>query len=140
TSHLPLDAEQGAFLRDATLERDFGNLYRYYRDAQLRQLVKTDTQLLAVLQSGAPAKQTKVLRWRIEPSGKIVCVDDRGDRDHAAMAPPSHDFAWREVTRDDQVSGKHPHYNILDTLFIECTGGDLTIKVEDNTETGHGVY
>ena len=140
TAHLPLDAEAGAFLRDATLERDFQNLYRYYRDAQLRQLVKTDTQLMAVFQAGATWKDSKVLRWRIEPSGKIVYVDDRGDRDYAALTPVSHDFNWIEVTREDQRSGKHPHYNLLDTLFIECINGDLTIKVEDNTDTGHGVY
>ena len=63
-------------------------------------------------------------------------VDDRGDRDYAALSPPAYDFEWREVTRDHQVSGKHPHYNLLDTVFVECVGGDLTIKVENNTETG----
>jgi hypothetical protein len=140
TSPLPRDHEACAFLLDATLERDFGNLYRYYRDAQLRQLVKTDTQLMAVFQSGATWKESKVLRWRIEPSGRIVYVDDRGDRDYAALLPASHDFEWKEVTREDQRSGKHPHYNILDTLFIECINGDLTIKVEDNTQSGQGVY
>ncbi len=140
TAPLPADAEAGAFLKDPNVERDFQNLYRYYRDAQLRQLVKTDTQLLAVFQSGATWKESKVLRWRIEPSGKIVYVDDRGDRAYAAMLPPSHDFEWKEVTREDQRSGKHPHYNLLDTLFVECVGGDLTIKVEDNTEIGQGVY
>ena len=29
---------------------------------------------------------------------------------------------------------------MLDTLFVETTGGDLTIKVENNTETGLGIY
>ncbi len=140
TAPLPRDAEAGAFLLDATLARDFSNLYRYYRDAQLRQLVRTDTQLFAVFQSGATWKESKVLRWRIEPSGRIAYVDDRGDRDYGALAPPSHDFEWREVTRDDQRSGKHPHYNLLDAMFVECINGDLTIKVEDNTETGQGVY
>ena len=140
TSPLPRDAAPGAFLLDATLERDFTNLYRYYRDAQLRQLVKTDTQLMAVFQAGASWKDSKVLRWRIEPTGNIVYVDDRGDRDYAALLPESHDFEWKEVTRENQRSGKHPHYNVLDLLFIECMSGDLTIKVEDNTEVGHGVY
>ncbi|MBA2541231.1 MAG: DNA repair ATPase, partial [Deltaproteobacteria bacterium] len=140
TAPVPRDAEPAKFLLDATLERDFTNLYRYYRDAQLRQLVKTDTQLMAVFQAGASWKDAKVLRWRIEPSGNIVYVDDRGDRDYAALLPQSHDFEWREVTRDDQRSGKHPHYNLLNLLFVECINGDLTIKVEDNTDAGHGVY
>ena len=139
TSPLPHDS-LGGFLVGADLERDFGNLYRYYRDARLQQLVKRDTQLLAVFQAGATWKDHKVLRWRIEANGSIAYVDDRGDRDYAALFPQPYDFEWREVTRDYQVAGKHPHFNLLDTLFIECINGDLTIKVEDNTEVGQGVY
>ena len=139
TSPLPADA-LGGFLTGAELERDFANLYRYYRDARLIQLVKRDTQLLAVFQAGASYKDTKVLRWRIEPDGRVVYIDDRGDRDYAALLPPAYDFEWREVTRDNQVAGKHPHYNILDAVFVECVEGDLTVKVEDNTETGRGIY
>ncbi|KAB2907333.1 MAG: DNA repair protein, partial [Kofleriaceae bacterium] len=135
-----LPADQQDFLASADLERDFANLYRYYRDARLIQLVKLDTQLLAVFQAGATWKDQKVLRWRIEPDGRVVYIDDRGDRDLAAVYPTPYDFEWREVTRDHQVAGKHPHFNILDTLFIECVGGTLTIKVEDNTESGQGIY
>jgi len=139
TSPLPQDA-LGGFLTGGELARDFGNLYRYYRDARLQKLVKRDTQLLAVFQAGATWQDRKVLRWRIEPDGRIVYVDDRGDRDFAALFPAPYDFPWVEVTRDNQVAGKHPHYNILDTVFVECVGGDLTIKIEDNTEVGQGVY
>ncbi|HEX4420509.1 MAG TPA: DNA repair ATPase [Kofleriaceae bacterium] len=144
TSALPIGGSAGdgptGFLAGAELARDFSNLYRYYRDARLIQLDKRDTQLLAVFQAGATWRDRKVLRWRIEPDGKIVYVDDRGERDHAALFPPAYDFEWIEVTRDHQVSGKHPHYNLLDTLFVECVHGDLTIKVENNTETGQGIY
>jgi hypothetical protein len=59
-----------------------------------------------VFQAGASWKDVKVLRWRIEPDGRVVYVDDRGDRDHAALAPPAYDFEWREVNRDHQVSGQ----------------------------------
>jgi ATPase involved in DNA repair/ATPase family associated with various cellular activities (AAA) len=141
TAALPLEPGGPAgFLCGAELARDFANLYRYYRDARLIQLVKLDTQLLAVFQAGASWRDRKVLRWRVEPDGSLVYVDDRGDRDHAAMFPAAYDFEWIEVTRDHQVSGKHPHYNLLDTLFVECVHGDLTIKVENNTETGQGIY
>lgn len=139
TSSVPQDS-LGGFLVGPDLERDFGNLYRYYRDARLIQLRKRDTQLLAVFQAGATWTDNKVLRWRIEPDGRLVYVDDRGDRDYAALFPPAYDFAWQEVTRDHQVGGKHPHYNLLDTLFVECVAGDLTIKVENNTESGQGIY
>ncbi len=138
TAALPPEAQD--FLTGADLERDFANLYRYYRDARLIHLIKRDTQLLAVFQAGATWKDQKVLRWRIEPNGHVVYVDDRGERDLAAIFPAAYDFEWREVTRDHQVSGKHPHYNLLDIVFVECVGGTLTIKVEDNTESGQGVY
>src|SRR5215468_2955336 len=140
TSAIAADASDTAFLRAPDLARDFANLYRYYRDARLIKLVKRDTALLAVFQAGASWRDCKVLRWRIEPDGQALYVDDRGDRDHAALYPPAYDFEWIEVTREHQVSGKHPHYNLLDTLFVECVHGDLTIKVENNTETGQGVY
>jgi hypothetical protein len=140
TSAIAADAPDTALLRTPDLARDFANLYRYYRDARLIKLVKRDTQLLAVFQAGATWRDCKVLRWRIEPDGQVIYVDDRGDRDHAALYPPAYDFEWSEVTRDHQVAGKHPHYNLLDTLFVECVHGDLTIKVENNTETGQGVY
>jgi ATPase involved in DNA repair/ATPase family associated with various cellular activities (AAA) len=136
TSALPPDD----FLVGVDLERDFSNLYRYYRDARLIQLVKRDTFLLAVFQAGASWKDIKVLKWRIEPDGSVKYVDDRGDRDYLGLFPSAYDFEWREVTRDDQVAGKHPHYNILDTIFVECVAGDLTIKVENNTESGQGIY
>ena len=139
TSSLPNDA-LGGFLVGPDLERDFSNLYRYYRDARLIQLVKRDTFLLAVFQAGATWRDIKVLKWRIEPNGSLHYVDDRGDRDYAGLFPKPYDFEWIEVTRDDQVAGKHPHYNILDTIFVECVHGDLTIKVEDNTESGQGIY
>ena len=36
--------------------------------------------------------------------------------------------------------GVFPHINILDTVFVETTGGDLTVKCENNTEDGLGIY
>src|SRR5690606_5857557 len=30
--------------------------------------------------------------------------------------------------------------SIEDRVFVECVGGDLTIKIEDNTDTGEGIY
>lgn len=142
TSRVPPEAvpELGSFLSSPELARDFANLYRYHRDARLLQLVKRDTQLLAVFQAGATWKDIKVLRWRIEATGEVTYVDDRGDRDYADVFPAPYDVEWREVTREHQVAGKHPHYNILDTVFVECVAGDLTIKIENNTEDGLGIY
>ena len=37
-------------------------------------------------------------------------------------------------------AGTHPHISIEDRIFVETVGGDLTVKVEDNTATGQGIY
>ncbi len=50
------------------------------------------------------------------------------------------DFDWVTTTRDHHVLGDYPHVSIEDKLFVECVGGDLTIKVEDNTNDGKGIY
>ena len=34
-------------------------------------------------------------------------------------SPPSHDFEWTRATRENHVLGRHPHVNILDTVFVE---------------------
>ena len=44
------------------------------------------------------------------------------------------------TTRDMHHSGMHPHISIEDRVFVETVGGDLTIKIENNTETGEGIY
>ncbi len=136
-SAVPLDSA-GGFLVEEQFLREFDNLYRYYKDARLLRLVKTDTALLAVFQSGQKHTDVKVFRWRIEADGGVRYVDDRGDGDY--KFPPAYDFEWTEVVREDQSSGRFPHYGILDEIFVDTHGGTLTIKVEDNTETGHGIY
>ncbi len=39
-----------------------------------------------------------------------------------------------------QQSGTHPHISIADRFFVETVGGDLTVKIEDNTASGEGIY
>ena len=36
--------------------------------------------------------------------------------------------------------GRFPHYSILDIVYVETTGGDFTLKVENNSSTGEGIY
>ena len=48
-----------------------------------------------------------------------------------------------ETTRDNFRYGEHPHVALgtkRDRLFVECVGGDLTVKIEDNTQDGKGIY
>ncbi|SEG79504.1 MoxR-like ATPase [Nonomuraea solani] len=130
------DTDRLEALDDPGFRKDFAELYRYYKETRLQQLRRIEGRLLAVFQTG-PA-DTRVLRWTLSPGGVPKYQDNRGERDH--VFPPSHDFAWTPTTRDDHVLGRHPHISIGGEVFVETVGGDLTIKVEDNTETGAGIY
>lgn len=126
-------------LDDATFTREFEELYQYYKETRLIQLRMLEGgRLLAVFQTGGRISDFKAFRWAVTVSGEVTYVDNRGERDH--VFPPTHDFEWIPATRDDQVPGRHPHVNILNEVFVETVGGDLTIKVEDNTEDGRGIY
>ncbi|MGR6913562.1 DNA repair ATPase [[Actinomadura] parvosata] len=130
------DADRLEALDDPAFRKDFAELYRYYKETRLQQLRRVEGKLLAVFQTG-PA-DTRVLRWTVSASGVPKYQDNRGERDHTF--PPSHDFEWTPTTRDDHVLGRHPHISIGGEVFVETVGGDLTIKIEDNTETGAGIY
>jgi hypothetical protein len=120
------------------LARDFAEVYAYYRQATLDRLHLLPDRLLAVFRTGSLASDRKVLRWSVARDGGLAYLDSRGERDY--VLPPSHDFEWTATTRDDHVDGRHPHVSILDELFVEAIGGDLTIKVENNTDSGEGIY
>lgn len=128
----------GTFLDDPRFVADFRELHAYYKQATLTQLRVTQDKLLAAFRIGQQLHDIRVFRWSIGPGGDIRYIDNRGERDIAL--PPTHDFEWTAATREDHVGGKHPHVNVLDTLFVETLGGDLTVKVENNTETGLGIY
>ncbi|MFC4127313.1 DNA repair ATPase [Nocardia rhizosphaerae] len=131
-------AEQAGLLDDPRLRRDFTELYRYYSQTHLLQLRRLDGRILAVFQTGQRTDDIKVLRWQVDSDGSVRYLDNRGEREH--VFPPSHEFAWTETTRADQVLGRHPHLSILGRVFVETIGGTLTVKVENNTETGTGIY
>ncbi|BDU15180.1 DNA repair ATPase [Lysobacter auxotrophicus] len=128
----------GSFLGDAAFTRDFDELYAYYKNARLMQLDVAGGKLLAAFQIGERATDVRVFRWAISNQGELTYLDTRGAQD--LVLPPPFDFDWTRATRERMVSGRFPHLNILDTLFVETTGGDLTIKVENNTERGEGIY
>ena len=107
--------------------KEFTDLYKYYKDTRLRRLKATETKLFAVFQVSAALEDVKIFHWNVLPRGGVRYVDVRGDREFPR--PPSHDFEWTATTREDHVSGQHPHVNIKDMVFVETVGGDLTIKV-----------
>ncbi|MBD0838379.1 DNA repair ATPase [Streptomyces sp. TRM68416] len=136
-NRLPDDAVPG-LLDDPAFQREFAALYRYYRQAHLLQLRGVDGKLLAVFQTGEKPGDIRVLRWALTDDGQATFLDARGDRDH--VFPVSHDFEWTPATREDHVLGRHPHVSVAGEVFVETVGGTLTVKVENNTETGEGIY
>jgi hypothetical protein len=131
-------AEAGGFLADPRFVKDFGELYKYYKDAKLVQLKRTESRLLAVFQTGQTLRDIKVFRFSLDVEGRGTYIDNQGERDY--VFPPSHDFEWTVATRENYVLGTHPHVNVLDQVFVETVKGDLTIKVENNSSTGLGIY
>lgn len=130
---------EATFLQESSFVNDFNELYRYYKHTKLVQLSVKDGKLLAAFQIGERPEDLRVFRWAVSSDGKkINYIDNRGERD--IQLPPSYDFEWAETEREDTVLGRHPHVNILDQVFVETINGDLTIKIENNTENGIGVY
>ncbi len=129
---------EATWLDEERFVREFTGLYQYYAETRLIALRNTGTKLLAVFQTGESLDSIRVFHWAIGPGGSVDYIDDRGER--AFVPPPAHDFEWRDTSRDDHILGRHPHVSIEDVVFVETVGGDLTIKVEDNTEDGRGIY
>ncbi|MGA9520963.1 MAG: DNA repair ATPase, partial [Myxococcaceae bacterium] len=131
-------SEAGGFLEDPRFVKDFQELYRYYKGTRLVQVRRPEGRLLLVFQIGDDRRDLKVFRFAVDHDGRVSYIDNRGEREN--VYPASHDFEWTPTSRDHVVNGKHPHVNILDQVFVECVGGDLTVKVENNTEDGRGIY
>ncbi|WP_328877079.1 DNA repair ATPase [Streptomyces sp. NBC_00299] len=134
---LPDDAVPG-LLGDAAFVREFAALHRYYRQARLLRFRRLDGKVLAVFQTGEKTDDIRVLRWTLSADGRATFLDARGDRDH--ILPPSHDVDWTATTRDDHVLGRHPHVSVGGEVFVSTVGGTLTVKTDDDTETGEGVH
>ncbi len=134
------DSTTPSFLDADAFKRDFRELFKYYKNVHLQnlRLVEAGNKLLAIFAAGANAGDLKVLRWAVDPAGNATYLDNRGERDNAY--PPAQDFTWEATTRENYVMGRHPHVSVLNEVFVETVGGDLTVKVENNTEDGLGIY
>ncbi|MBN2343165.1 MAG: DNA repair ATPase [Deltaproteobacteria bacterium] len=121
-----------------TFADDFKNLYKYYKQTSFSNFFKIGPSLFMVFRIGGGPSDIKTFKWRIEQDGRLSYVDNRSD--HEYRFPPQHEFEWKKCSRDHQRHGEHPHMSIEDRVFVETVGGDLTVKVEDNTEDGSGIY
>ncbi|MBD3581745.1 DNA repair ATPase [Flavobacterium selenitireducens] len=125
------------FIADATFLDDFFNLYKYYRDTEFRKFFVTGNYLHMVFQLSDRLTDIKTFKWLIKDD-TLFYQDNRSDSEY--KYPRQHDFNWQEATREMQRYGKFQHVSILDKVFVETIGGTLTIKIEDNTSTGKGIY
>ena len=127
----------GAFLADPEFDKQFRDAFRYYKDARLLQLVRTEARLLIAVQIGAAVSDAKIFRFAIDGKGRVTFMDARGEDDY--KPPRAHPFEWTQARREDQVAGPFPHINVLNEVFVETIGGDLTIKIENNKQDGLGI-
>ena len=95
----------GSFLDQASFVNDFNELYSYYKNTRLLQLLVRDGKLLASFQIGERVTDTRVFRWSISVDGKeIRYIDNRGERDIAL--PAAFDFEWQKTIARD--GGQRP--------------------------------
>ncbi len=122
---------------DQRFSSDFHELYRFYKDTRFLRFFRTGPMLHMVFQVGKTHRDIKSFRWRVA-AGSIEYLDNRSE--HEVQDPPQHEFLWKRTTREQHRYGAHPHISIDDRIFVETVGGDLTIKVENNTDSGQGIY
>ncbi len=129
---LPLD-----FLADPEFQNDFRSLFKFYRETVFAKFGLIGPHLFMVFRVGGRITDIKTFKWALD-HGKFTYLGNRSD--HEFIFPPQHEFTWTRTHRDFHRGGVHPHIAVDDRLFVECIGGDLTIKIEDNTTSGEGLY
>ncbi len=141
------DEADGAF-KESTLEvlqqkqflTDFKRLYQVYDRAVFSKFSLIEGNLYMVFQIGAGVNDIAVCKWAFQ-GGQLRYLDGRAETDFRRVGfPPQYEFRWLTPSRESFRYGDYPHVSIEDRVFVECVGGDLTIKIEDNTKTGEGIH
>ncbi|HEX6224348.1 MAG TPA: DNA repair ATPase, partial [Chryseolinea sp.] len=124
-------------IEDDDFITDFGNLYKYYRDSIFAKFVKTENYLYMIFQTGKSVDDRKAFKWLIKDE-KLLYVDDRSV--HEIKRAAQHEFDWVKTDLNSRRLGLYPHISVLDKVFIEALHGDVTFKIENNTDSGKGIY
>jgi hypothetical protein len=91
------------------------------------------------MQVGRDISEVKVFKWLVnDDKGTLQYLGNRFD--HEFVFPSPQEFEWKRARREMYRHGEHPHVSIEDRVFVETVGGDLTVKVENNTDSGKGIY
>jgi len=125
-------------LGDPRFIEDFRYIFKFYREAVFKKFLINGPHLYMAMRAGKSLDDVKVFKWLINGDGTLSYLGNRFD--HEYVYPPQQEFTWIRAHRDMQRGGLHPHVSIEDKVFVETVGGDLTIKIEDNTNTGQGIY
>lgn len=127
------------FLSNADFKKAFETLFNYYKDARLFQILKDSTTLQLVFQISLKVEDLKVFKFEINREGNYIYVGEGSSL--SILEKFENTFnGWKATTRENFVAGKFPHISINDKIFVETTGGDLTIKIENNSDVGEGIY
>lgn len=124
-------------ISDQAFVNDFSSLYKYYRSTKFYRFITIGNYLYMLFQLSDRVGDLKAFKWLVADD-KLTYVDNRSDYEY--RFPAQHDYSWQPATRDMQRYGKHPHVAVLNKVFIDTLGGTLTVKVEDNTNEGEGIY
>ena len=129
--------EENTLINDQKFQEDFSDLYKYYKHTQFSRFVEIGPYLYMVFKLGKGDDSIKVFKWKVNKN-TLTYIDNRSD--HEVVFPDQYEFTWKRTVREMYRDGLHPHISIEDQVFVEAVGGDLTIKVEDNTNDGKGIY
>ena len=123
---------------DPAFADDFAYLYKFYRETSFKKFHLIGPSLYMVMRAGKTLDDIKVFKWRVRGDNTLEYLGNRFD--HEYVYPRQQEFEWTRARRDMQRGGDHPHLSIEDIVFVETVGGDLTVKIEDNTNDGMGIY
>ena len=132
------EAAKHSFLEQPEFLEDFAYLYRYYKKTSFVKFLLIGPHLYMAFRVSEDVADVKVFKWLISGEGQLSYRGNRSE--HEYQLPESHSFSWNRAHRDMQRSGSNPHVSIEDKVFVETIGGDLTIKIEDNTDDGVGIF
>ncbi len=124
-------------INDENFITDYQNLYKYYRDSIFSKFRLTENYLYMIFQISKSADDLKAFKWLIK-DGQLIYQDDRSI--HEVKLPNQFEFDWIKTSLEDRRIGKFSHISVLDKVFIEAIHGDITFKIEDNTDSGKGIY
>ncbi|MCW0218154.1 MAG: DNA repair ATPase [Prosthecobacter sp.] len=126
-------------LADKAFAEDFDYLYRYYKNASFLKFHRIGPHLYLGMQVGRDASEIKAFKWLVnDEAGTLQYLGNRYD--HEFLFPTHQEFEWIRARREMYRHGQHPHISIEHRVFVETIGGDLTVKVENNTDSGRGIF